>query len=353
MTAGSPYIQWIRSRRPVCFDLSKAGMTRTEREPFHPDAASPLLLDHGAEFEPLLEVLARRCQCSSDCIVTAHGGSMANHLVFAALLRPGSHVLVESPVFEPLFRVPQFLHAQVSFFARRAETGFALEPETIRSRLLPETRLVVLSNLHNPSGALSSRESLQAIAELAGEFDFHVLVDEVHLEYLPDHAARTASSLSPRMVSTRSLSKVFGLDALRLGWVSCSAALAERIRDVRDLYSVSTAAPSQRLAHQALLEDEGRVGSLRNRADRNRWIVDAFVQAQRGLDWIKPPAGAIGWIRLREGSADRLSDSLELEYDTAVAPGRFFGDPQYFRLGFGLDTEQLRQGLDRIDQALR
>ena len=89
----------------------------------------------------------------------ATGTSMANHLAMAAVLAAGDEVLIEQPAYGPLLDVAEYLGARVKRIARKFETGFALDPEEVEKAITPETRLIVLTNLHNPSGALMPVET--------------------------------------------------------------------------------------------------------------------------------------------------------------------------------------------------
>ena len=115
---------------------------------------------------------------------------MANHLAMAAVLSPGDEVLLEEPTYGLLLDVAQYLGASVRRVPRRFENGFALDPAEVMRALTPRTRLIVLTNFHNPSGALIPVETLRAIGESALRVGARVLVDEVYLEMLFQAARR-------------------------------------------------------------------------------------------------------------------------------------------------------------------
>ncbi|HSR67227.1 MAG TPA: pyridoxal phosphate-dependent aminotransferase [Acidobacteriota bacterium] len=349
----SPFIRWAKSRSGIRYNLGHSGAPRLTAHDLGEEDCPELSGRNLDGWPPLLQAIAARYDVSIDQVVTTHGNSMANHLVCAALLEPGDGVVVEKPCYEPLHLLPEYFGAVVSFFQRRAEDRFDVDPEAVEAQVNSTTKLVILSNLHNPSGASISRQSLNALARLADHYDFYVLVDEAYLEFLHGGYHRTAALISPRFLSTRSLTKAFGLDGLRLGWIVASSKLSEKLRHLNDLFSISTAHPSERLALRALQQAEDLLMPQRNLADRNRWTTDSFITTDRFLEWVKPPSGTIGWVRLKEGSVDDLVQHLETEYETTLAPGRFFGDESCFRIGFGVPPEDLREGLERLRQALR
>ncbi|MBX6365757.1 MAG: aminotransferase class I/II-fold pyridoxal phosphate-dependent enzyme [Gemmatimonadetes bacterium] len=350
---GSRYLEWAKSRGGIRWNLSASGVRACPLELLEPELED--LAPAGSNafgWPPLLDALGARYGVGAGQIVLATGASLANHLVCSALLRPGDEVLVEHPVYEPLHAVPRHLGAGVRVFERRRADGYAVDPERVRAALTPRTRLVVLTDLHNPSGAPIGDAALVALAELADAHDLHVLVDEVYLEWLHDEGRGSAVHVSPRFVTTRSLTKAYGLDGVRVGWILAEPALADRFRRVQNLFYTTLAMPSERLATRALARATSLLAPLKELTARNRDIVDAFVAAEPRLSWVRPPAGTVGFVRLDGGDVDALVARLEAEFDTTVAPGRFFGDPTSFRIGFGMETATLEEGLRRLRRAL-
>ena len=152
--------------------------------------------DYG--YGPLLERIARHTGAPTECIVTAEGTSMANHLAMAALLEPGDEIVIEEPTYGLLLDLAHYLGARIKRIARRFENNFEIALPEMEKAITPATRLVVLTNLQNPTGALISRETLRAIGELAQRVGAHVLVDEVYLEMLFEASMRTSGSSSLR-----------------------------------------------------------------------------------------------------------------------------------------------------------
>jgi aspartate/methionine/tyrosine aminotransferase len=180
-----------------------------------------------------------------------------------------------------------------------------------------------------------------------------VLVDEVYLEWLygkDDHPA-TALNVSPRFVTTASLTKVFGLAALRAGWVLADSALATRMRRLNGLFASSMSHPAERLAARLFDRATMLLEKQRARVDRNRASVVDFIASQSSLSWVEPEAGTIGFVRLEGGDVDGLVERLRAR-ESLVVPGRFFGADDHFRIGFGMERAQLEEGLKRLASVL-
>ncbi|MGB6458985.1 MAG: pyridoxal phosphate-dependent aminotransferase [Candidatus Acidiferrum sp.] len=360
-TKRSVYMEWAKRHSHARFTLATSGVIGMPMEEFpldleQLDVTSP----GGYGYAPLQERLARHNNVSVECVVAATGTSMANHLAMAAVLDAGDEVLIEEPAYGPLLDVAEYLGARIKRIPRRVEAGFALEPAEVEKAITRETRLFVLSNLHNPSGALAPAATLRAVGEIAHRTGARVLVDEVYLEVLFDRSApfcfpigqAIASTEQNPFIVTSSLTKVYGLSGLRCGWVLAAPELAQRIWLLNDLYGAVAAHPAERMSVMAL----DHLDRFRERArallTTNRALVDSFLDSRSDLDCFRPPAGTVVFPRLKRGDPDVFLALLREKYETTVVPGSFFEMPQHFRIGMGGDTASLRGGLERLSAAL-
>ncbi|MDB4950895.1 MAG: aminotransferase [Gemmatimonadetes bacterium] len=350
---GSDYLQWAKTQTHARFNLTYSGV------PFLPLRELPVSLDDlelsgsGAYgWAPLQQAIADRYRVPVESVVAAAGTSMANHLAMAALLGPGDEVLMEHPTYEPLLAVARYVGATVVPFARRAADGFSVDPDEVARLASPRTRLIVLSNLHNPSGALTDDDTLRALAEIAERVDAHVLVDEVYLDALWEEPPRTSFHLGPRFVVTSSLTKVYGLNGLRCGWILAEPGLAARLWRLNELFSNINAHPAERLsviAFQHLPSIAARACAL---LDANGAALNAFYRTRADLEVMEHCHGTVSFPRLREGSVDALCGLLLERYETMVVPGAFFGMEDHFRIALGVAPAVLAEGLNRLGAAL-
>jgi hypothetical protein len=137
-----------------------------------------------------------------------------------------------------------------------------------------------------------------------------------------------------------------------MGWVLAEPALAERVRRLNDLFSANSAHPGERIALLALERADELLADINAQLARNRDRVDAFVQSQPRLSWVRPEAGTCGFVRAEGVDVDDLTDRLARDYQTGIVPGRFFGAPDGFRLAWGVDEDTLRAGLANLGAAL-
>lgn len=349
----SAYLEWAKLRSAAKYNLATSGLDG------YPLANLPVKIEdleisapgrYG--YPPLQERLAKRSGVPTECIVAATGTSMANHLALAALLDLGDEVLIEQPAYEPLLAVAEYLGAHIRRFPRKFESGFELDPREIERAMTPHTRVVVVTNLHNPSGARASDSTLRLIGEIAQSRGAYVLVDEVYLEACFDPEARTSFHLGPNFIVTSSLTKAFGLSGLRCGWIFAPPALAERMWRLNDLFGVIPAHPAELLSVIALDHLNEITAYARGRLDANRAVLRGFLGSRKDLIAIRPEAGTVAFPQFAGGRVDALCQLLREKYETSVVPGRFFELPEHFRIGIGGSTDLLEEGLKRLGQAL-
>ncbi|MBV8681608.1 MAG: pyridoxal phosphate-dependent aminotransferase [Caulobacteraceae bacterium] len=354
-TLQSSYMRFAKQDTAARFNLAMSGIADCALSDLEigPDD----LALHGSNsygYRPLIDRIATRFGVPADCVVTPGGGcSFSNHLAMSALVSPGDEVLVEDPTYELLTSTLECLGAQVRTFERRRSQDWRLDPQEIAGNMTPRTRLVVLTNLHNPSGAMASEADIQAIAAAAATVGAHVLVDEVYLELtFADGAARTSFAPDSNVLVTSSLTKAYGLSGLRCGWILAPAELAQRMRRLNDLFGVAPPHIAERLAVVAF----DQLDRLRARA---RGLLEPNLAAYReilgdhpDLDQVIFPTATTVFPRLRRGDADALFEQLRSEQETSFVPGRFFGRPDHLRVALGGQPESTREGLLRLRAAL-
>lgn len=351
-TMQSGYMHHAKFKPPVRYQLTGSEVPHFRLDTL-PISISDLDLDGASHprYAPLRQAIATRYGVSADQVVAADGTSMANFLVMAALISPGDEMLIEHPAYELLLSAASFLGAEIKRFKRKPEDGFRLDPAQVEAMISDRTRLIVVTNLHNPSSALASEAELRSIGQLAERVGARVLVDEVYLDSsVPPQ--RSAVHLGPEFVSTSSLTKVYGLSGLRCGWILAEFGLAERMWRLNDLFGVNQAHPAERLACIAFEHIDSVIGDNPELLARNRTRWNAFADSRADLDCMPAEQGITAFPRWSGGDTDRLDEHLRERYDTAVVPGRWFEMPDRFRVGFGLATAEFEQALERLGAAL-
>jgi len=331
----SDYMHWSKTQSRARFNLATSGVA-----PF-PLRELPIDLkeleingDDSYGYAPLQRAITAYHGVDPDCVVESAGTSMANHLAMAAIIEPGDEVLIEHPAYGPILDIAQYLQANVKRLRRVEENGWAIDPAEVRRCVTQKTRLIVITNLHNPTSVLTPES------------------DEVYLDAVYDDTPRTSFHLGPEFVVTSSLTKVYGVSGLRCGWILAQSDLAWKMRRLNDLYSATPVHPGELLSVVAFQQ----LDLLRERARRiveaDRKLLPDFLAEQSKLSAISTLWGTTSFPRLLNGNADAFLERLRSEFDTSAVPGRFFEMPDHFRIGMGVNTEMFAEGLNRISRAL-
>jgi aspartate/methionine/tyrosine aminotransferase len=352
--ARSPYMEFAKLHSGARYNLAASGLAS------YPLSELPVKLcdleingPTAYGYAPLQERIARKNNVGPECVIAAAGTSMANHLAMAALIEPGDEVLIEHPTYELLVNTAKYLGAVVRSFPRRLENGFQVNPDEVARCLSSRTRLIILTNLHNPSGALTDNETLHAVGNIAAGVGARVLVDEVYLEALFGNRPTSAFHLGNQFVVTNSLTKAYGLSGLRSGWILAEPELAERIWRLNDLFAATPVHVGELLSVIAFDNLEKVAARAKSLLETNRTNLDLLLRERSDqLEFFRPQYGTVIFPKLRAGNTDEFCALLKSKYETSVAPGRFFDMPEHFRIGIGGDIEMTTIGLQRLGEAL-
>jgi len=348
----SSYMNWAKTSSMAKFNLATSGVDNLKLRELRVSLDDLEITNGGYGYKPLMEAIAKRYQVNTDSIVTAAGTTFANHLALAALTKPGDEVLVEQPAYEPLLAAIRYFGVQVKRFSRTFQNGFQVSLKEIEALVTSNTRLIVITNLHNPSGVLIDTSTMQRIGEIARRVGARVLVDEVYMETLFNEPPPTSFHLGKEFVVTSSLTKAFGLSGLRCGWIFAEPELARRMWLLNDLFASTPVHAGERLSVVAMQQLDEIGERAKQLLDRNRQILNEFLDTRKDLEVIRPEFGTVMFPRVRQGTSERLCQLLREKYETSVVPGKFFEMPDHFRIGITAETSVVDEGLNRLGKAL-
>jgi aspartate/methionine/tyrosine aminotransferase len=304
----------------------------------------------------VMEQLSRAYSVPLENVLPTTGATGALSLLYRAYLSPGDHVLVESPGFDLFEDIGHALSAQVDHFERRGER-FEIDPAEIEARIRKNTRLIVLTNLHNPSGMLTGEDTLLAVAEVAARHNIKVVVDEVYGDYAdPADRPLRAAQLSPNLISVSSLTKIYGLSTLRCGWIVADPSVLAPVRALNDQFEFGVSKLAHAVAALVMENHTDYDDYWRGVMAVARPIMEArFEQWQEAglVSGVLPNYGCIAFPRLC-GIEDTQSFSAWLanRYGVIVVPGELFRAPGHVRIGFALPQAELERALDRFTRGL-
>ena len=294
--------------------------------------------------------VGERYERGKDEVLFTCGTQEANFLVFSSLMDRESHAVVVTPTYQALRSVPEAFGdvTEVSL----TPPDWELSVEKVKEAVRDDTKLIVLNNPNNPTGRYHPLEKVKALLEIAESEEAYLLCDEVYRLLVEDPLPPVAK-ISERGISTTSLTKAYGLAGARFGWMVGPEEVIERAWRWKDYTTISPTKMGQYIANQVLGEMEDEILSEnRELANKNKGIVQKFID-KNGLDWYEP-VGVNGFINVPKGFDSSIDFCRGLVEDQSVvlAPGKLFGYDQYFRIGFGLETSELKEGLSRLDEYL-
>ena len=290
-------------------------------------------------------------------VMVGNGSAEANFVTMWELVRPGEEIAVVVPTYMQTYGLAQNVGARVVEIPLREELGWQPDPSDIARAVTGRTRLIVVTNPSNPTGAVLSDEARAAIVAAAQRTGAWILADEVY-RGAERQGAETPSffGMHDRVVATGSLSKAYGLPGLRIGWCMTDPATAEDLWARSDYTTIAPGELTDRLAAIAL-DPAVRPKLL----ERTRGIINTglatmtrWLENTGGFHWREPDAGAICLVRYdADISSDDLAERLRVEQSVLVVPGSHFGLGRYIRFGIGLPTEEFEEALGRVAETLR
>jgi len=289
--------------------------------------------------------VADRYGRDADELLFTVGCQEANFLAFLSLLGAGDHAVVVTPTYQSLHAVPDAFADVTRVELEPPE--WRLDPDAVAEAMTPDTRVVVVNNPNNPTGRYHPEETVRAVYEHAADRGVYLLCDEVY-RGLAEEPVPPAASFGEYGVSTSSVTKAYGLAGLRFGWLCGPPEVTSAAWNWKDYTTISPPLVSQHVARQALDREDELLADSRALAARNRALVAEFLD-EHGLEWHEP-VGVNGFVTVPEGFAGGRSfcGRLVREESVVLAPGEAFGVPDRFRIGFGLRTERLEEGLSRV-----
>lgn len=352
------YIAWAKAQPPVRINLARSGIDHCPVSLLGlktSDLVATLPVKYG--YLPLSDAIARRYCVGTEQVFELSGGtSFANWVACAAALDGsgrGVEVLVERPTYEPLLRIPQALGARIKRFDRRFQDQYAIDLDRFESLVSATTRLAIITNLHNPSGARVDFKTMRTMARMLARVDGYLLVDEVYLECLFRQRPESSIHAGTNVLVTNSLTKAYGLDGLRAGWILGPKHLVERAGRISDLMTNNAVAPGERMALAAFRRQRVIDGRAHRILDPNLERVRRFLEREPRLQALIPEGGNVLFPRLPAGvDSNRLASRLVDRYSTLVVPGCFFEAPRHIRISFGCRPSLLERGLENISRAL-
>jgi aspartate aminotransferase len=306
-----------------------------------------------------------------DEILVSCGAKHTLYNVATALLNPGDEMLVPSPFWVSYPEQARLLGAVPVTVETRESTGFDLDPDLLRIAVTPRTKLVVLNSPNNPTGAVFSRDALEAVARLAVERGLWVVSDECYESLTFEGRHVSIASLGPeikaRTIVVNTCSKAYAMTGWRIGYAGGPRALIRAMTDVQSQVTSNPASVAQWAAVEALSGPQDEVAKMAGEFDRRRRLIIGGLNALPGVSCVMPKgafyafanvSGLFGRTWTHDGAGTTLKGSLDVTgflleaARVAVVPGLDFGSDAHVRLSYATSDALISEGLARMKAAI-
>jgi aspartate/methionine/tyrosine aminotransferase len=300
---------------------------------------------------------------AAENVSVVNGGSEANHLALWSLLEPGARLAFMVPNYMQGWGLGRQYAAGSDVFRLRLRRGkgrrWALDLDSLERAVGRTTRVIMVCNPNNPTGAVLSQQEMDAVVRVARRARAWIVADEIYrgAEVDTDEAASSFWGRYERVVVTSGLSKAFGLPGLRAGWVVAPRAVIERVWRFHDYTTLTPSILSDRLAALALepTARERLLARTRRIIRSNLPRIESWIARHQDiLEYVRPQAGAIAFARYRLPiRSQTLATRLRQRRSVLLVPGDQLGAGKAFRFGFGYDIAATLRGLALVSRELR
>lgn len=353
----------------VDYNLSESGVHPMTVEELLPDAtdrsallAQELLYPQSNGTIALRERIAALYPGASvDHVEVTNGGSEANFVTMWHLVEPGDDVIVMVPNYGQTLGLAEGFGGTLKPWPLRFDSAggrWAVDIDGLRRLVTPRTKLIVICNPNNPTGARFGAADLDAVCAVASSAGAWLVSDEIYRgAELDGQETPSVWGRYERVIITSGLSKAYGLPGLRIGWIVSSPDLVATTWAYHDYTSIGPGALSDFLARTALQPAvRSRIlGRTRGILRANLPVLREWLDAHGDrFSYVPPDAGAIVYAQYHDPiNSTALVDRLRVEKSVLIVPGDHFGMDGYLRIGFGSELRYLRDGLDRLADLLR
>ena len=286
-----------------------------------------------------------------DEVVLTHGVAGANHHVFCSLISAGDRVVSIMPTYQQLYSIPEAIGADVAIMHLKQENHYLPDLDELKALVTPGTKMVCINNPNNPTGALMSRELLEQIIEIARGVDAYVLCDEVYRHLTQaDGWCESVADLYAKGISVSSMSKVFSLAGIRMGWIAThDKAAVKAFLSHRDYNLISCGMFDDAVASLTLRHSDEMIRRNQAIVRENLAILDEWVQAHPHFYYTKPQAGTTALVYYDyDIPSYEFCERLYHGTGSFVTPGDCFEQPHSMRIGYACDAQTLKDGLTAL-----
>jgi aspartate/methionine/tyrosine aminotransferase len=295
----------------------------------------------------------------ADDILITTGAATALFIVSTTLLNPRDHLIVIRPNYGTNLETPRALNRAISIIDLKFEEKFEIDVNAVRNAIQSNTKLISITNPHNPSGKLFSDQTIHQLVRLAEEMDCKLLVDETYRDLnFQTELKPYVAELSPNVISVSSVSKSYGAPGVRIGWIVCrDRKLMHDFLAAKEQITICNSVVDEEIAFSLLQNKQKWISKHHGHIRKNFAHIKQWFAGQTFLEWVEPDAGVVCFPRLKAEykiDSEKFYQKLFNDYSTIVGPGHWFEkEKTYMRIGYGYPLEEeLKTGLKNLLECL-
>jgi aspartate/methionine/tyrosine aminotransferase len=308
---------------------------------------------------PLREAIMRESSLGIDDVLVTTGAAMALFLIATTLLEKDDHIIVIRPNYATNLETPRAIGCEMTIVDLDFDTDFSLNTEGVLKAINAKTKLISITNPHNPTGVLFPLNTIKKLIKIAEKHNCYLLIDETYRELnFKSTLNPYAAELSKNVISVSSLSKAYGVPGIRTGWlITQDKTLMHNLLAAKEQIILGNSVLDEAVALHILNNKKTLLPLIHQQINVNYIIFKTWFNQQKYLEWVEPQAGVVCFPRLKKEfnlAFNSFKKALYEDYKTVVGFGHWFEQSSiYFRMGFGFPTEmELKEGLIRFEKCL-
>jgi len=349
--AGEPDFDTPEHIKAACIAALEGGFTK-----YTPSSGLPELrqaisekfaADNGLEYRP-------------SQIIVSNGAKHSCYNAILATCEPGDEVIIPAPYWVSYPDMVRLAGAEPVIVPTSERNGWKMTAEEFENAMTPRTKMVIMNSPSNPSGAVYSREELEAIVEVAAEEDIYILSDEIYEKLVYDDAKQVSiASLSKQAydltITINGFSKSYAMTGWRLGYMGAPEAIAKAVDSIQSHSTSNPCSFAQKGAIAALRGDQQPLSDMRDEFDMRRNYMYDRISKIANITAVKPQGAFYVLVNISQLglSSQNFSDRLLSKANVAVVPGVAFGDDRTIRLSYATSIDVIKKGLDRFQDFCR
>lgn len=355
---GEPDFETPENIKNAAIEAINQGQTR-----YTPTAGMPELRkavcekfkrDNGLDYEP-------------ENIVVSSGAKQSLSNAFTAILNPGDEVIIASPYWVSYPESVKLAGGVPVIVETAEENGFKFDIDDLKNAVNEKTKAIILNSPGNPTGTVYSEEELKAIAEVAVENNIFVVSDEIYEKLIYDGKHVSIASFGDEIknltIVVNGMSKAYAMTGWRIGFTASNKEIAKLMSNIQGHITSNPNSIAQYASIEGLRGDQSAVESMREEFEKRKNYACKRVNEIKGLSCIKPKGAFYIMINISEYLGKtvqgmEIKDSLDFtklvleKGNVAVVPGIAFGSDKFVRLSYATSMENIKEGLNRIEQVL-